>query len=1236
MASVESLSILITASTKQAKDKVDALVESLNRLVAAIDLIDTSKFTALSAAADSLSQSMSGISSETAKDLENIAKSLKDISVNKDAFEPIKQGAQGVVEETKAVSESAEQIDADLRDIDKATLEEVAASADKVSTNITKTSSKMSMFKSLLSNLKIIVPTEGLDRVNKRIEKLSNKIQDLKHKLEYNSQTNPDYVDSKEMEKDQAQIQGLINELDRLKLKKQELESHGGFKFNNFGAGLQGISNTVSRLNRQFVGLISRLFKVRTATHSTTKATHNFKLSADRLFKSLTKVTRMLRLMILRMALRTVIREVGNGFKSLALHSDEFNSAMSSLINSSKKLGYSFAGMVGPLINALAPALLYIINLLTRLANAINQIFSAFTGKGTWNKAKDFTNNWAEDIAAANKNAKELKKTVLGFDELNQLQAKNDSSGGGGNDITDMFETVPIDSKWKDIADWLKKMWELGDFYELGKKLGEKLRDMLESIPWDLIRKTANKLGKSLATLINGFVEVERLGYDIGYTIAQSVNTVFEFLNGFVHNLHWDSIGRFIADTFNGFFENIDWQLIKDTVVTGMAGVAEAIQTFINDFHWDNISDFVVNAIDTITSGIKAFVEGIDWGDLGVKIGDQLNKIMRGVDWKSVGETLGEVLEAAIDWAYGLVTTFSVDDAVKALSDFLKGVCEKVDGSKAGEALGTALHKIIETIQKFWWNAENRRMVKDEIIGFFRGIFETMTESDFKFIASTAGALALLAAIKGILTKNALQLTITVAVAYFGFKLGSWIGKILTDDPAYTEYDIDAVLKWTVENFPTTIEEAIERIKELKQAWYDMIYEMDNVFTKIMGIATLISNPSSWPQFLGRFAKDHNWEGIGADLNAGSGAGPSDTEWQKTIEAANEATEKVIEYKHEVGTIPEAWSGAGSGDAEWGAVKDMAQQSQKAAQDASGSVRNYRTEVEGLTEKQKQLKGIMSPLVDDTNKLKTNTDNLATANNNLKSNSERLNQVINNANTAYKNYKAGMENNVNYTPKFTSSMQDINNHLGELAKGSEDFEVTNKKVWSDYELETANASTSFAGTAHEIQKNMDDTAEDIKKQTGDITKSFSKDKWTFSGVWEGLKYTFEKAKEGIKGIWNSIADKVNGRHEIAGKSFEIDWPKFASGGFPEDGFFYANSNELVGRFDNGRTAVANNEQIISGIQTGVYNAVSAAMSRNGNGNGYIANTIVVDGEVIARTVTKAQQKQNMRYSPVMG
>ena len=84
-------------------------------------------------------------------------------------------------------------------------------------------------------------------------------------------------------------------------------------------------------------------------------------------------------------------------------------------------------------------------------------------------------------------------------------------------------------------------------------------------------------------------------------------------------------------------------------------------------------------------------------------------------------------------------------------------------------------------------------------------------------------------------------------------------------------------------------------------------------------------------------------------------------------------------------------------------------------------------------------------------------------------------------------------------------------------------------------------------------------------------------------------------------------------------------PTFATGGFPEDGLFYANHNELVGQFSNGRTAVANNEQITDGIADAVYNAFMSAFSATGN-NDNRPIEIYLDGKQIATSTTKYQRQ----------
>ena len=95
-------------------------------------------------------------------------------------------------------------------------------------------------------------------------------------------------------------------------------------------------------------------------------------------------------------------------------------------------------------------------------------------------------------------------------------------------------------------------------------------------------------------------------------------------------------------------------------------------------------------------------------------------------------------------------------------------------------------------------------------------------------------------------------------------------------------------------------------------------------------------------------------------------------------------------------------------------------------------------------------------------------------------------------------------------------------------------------------------------------------------------------------------------------IWKNIAGVLTG-----GVGTLIWGTGFATGGFPEDGLFMANHNELVGKFANGKTAVANNEQITNGI----YRAVLQAMNESG-GNGREI-VVAIDGREVARAVNKA-------------
>ena len=79
-------------------------------------------------------------------------------------------------------------------------------------------------------------------------------------------------------------------------------------------------------------------------------------------------------------------------------------------------------------------------------------------------------------------------------------------------------------------------------------------------------------------------------------------------------------------------------------------------------------------------------------------------------------------------------------------------------------------------------------------------------------------------------------------------------------------------------------------------------------------------------------------------------------------------------------------------------------------------------------------------------------------------------------------------------------------------------------------------------------------------------------------------------------------------------------PKFEKGGFLEDGLFTMNHGEIAGKFSNGKSVVANNQQIVDGIAQGVYQAIMQA--NRDEQDKPIQVTVVMDGKTVAKSVNK--------------
>lgn len=177
-----------------------------------------------------------------------------------------------------------------------------------------------------------------------------------------------------------------------------------------------------------------------------------------------------------------------------------------------KSAGNAMKGQLGSafisLLAAVEPILVALINLVTRAADAIAQLLAAFTGK-TYLKANVTAAKFADTMARGGAAAKEWRNQLLGFDEINRLNAPSDGGGGSGSNPLDgyQFEDAPINEKILNFVNTIKERLEpalerlKGAFERLKEAWGRFMESFSHG---DLSRLIADLLALCGEAIING------------------------------------------------------------------------------------------------------------------------------------------------------------------------------------------------------------------------------------------------------------------------------------------------------------------------------------------------------------------------------------------------------------------------------------------------------------------------------------------------------------------------------------------------------------------------------------------------------------------------------------------------------------------------------------------------------------------------------------------------------------
>jgi hypothetical protein len=348
-----------------------------------------------------------------------------------------------------------------------------------------------------------------------------------------------------------------------------------------------------------------------------------------------------------------------------------FAASMDRLASSSQYLSNSLGAMAATLLNSLAPAIEYIIDRIVALINMINMLFAILSGSGTYTVATKTAAGWGKAAKGAGGAAKEVKKTLLAWDELNKLTDNSGGGGGGGGG-----GAGGLNFEQRTVNEWLKNAIENGNWDAIGVAIANKINRALDSINWDTIRVKATGFASGLAGLINGVIRGIK-PETIGSTIGELINTATATINTFFDETHWKGMGYQFKLMIEKAIGTIDAQALARALNAHITAALKFLQGLLPSTYdeWKIIVGHLV-----------------DWLNLAI--------------WYFPKDKLADVLSRLINGALALINKLAegntLTNLIKAIQDTITQAAENVDKQALADAIKNIINAIFKMIVATW------------------------------------------------------------------------------------------------------------------------------------------------------------------------------------------------------------------------------------------------------------------------------------------------------------------------------------------------------------------------------------------------------------------------------------------------------------------------------------------------------------------------------------------------------
>ena len=303
----------------------------------------------------------------------------------------------------------------------------------------------------------------------------------------------------------------------------------------------------------------------------------------------------------------------------------------------------------------------------------------------TYDDVSDSADNATNSINDAADAQKKFNKQLQGFDKLNNLttnetsKSDSDKDKNGTGDVGGVLSDALINA----VEDY-EKRWNKA--FKSMTSDADKLKEKIEKLfttAWDTGDGT--EIGEALATTLNKGIDwVNENTSKWAKGLKKITSIMGTSLNGFVEKFKWKGLGKAIGNSIKAaleaetnFFKKVNWvNLGKGLSKT----LNSAIKTGVLQSYFKSMASKLRAAIETAFGAITTF----DFKGLGNALGQGINDFFKTMNKKNKQTGLNGWQELGK----------SLSDGIKGIADTLTTALKKVKWEKVGQSIGDFISAI--------------------------------------------------------------------------------------------------------------------------------------------------------------------------------------------------------------------------------------------------------------------------------------------------------------------------------------------------------------------------------------------------------------------------------------------------------------------------------------------------------------------------------------------------------------